>query len=306
MTSGGAAMPKAAMAPPDGAPAAEQVGVESSAPRRGAWRRFVRQPAGLAAGLLLLVLYVAAFFGPVFYRVSPTATDPLAAIAGPSAEHWLGTDELGRDLLARLLYGGRVTLSVGLVSMLVAMMVGTLVGALAGYYRGWVEAVLMRLVDVFMAVPAFFLILAELTVFGRSPSVVIIVVGLSFWMQVARIVHGEFVRYREREFVEAEHALGSPPWRIILFHILPQALPSAVVLTTLGVAWSVMTETGLSYLGLGIQPPLASWGNMLQNAQTYLWTKPILAVYPGVLIALTVLSFNTLGNALRDVLDPKL
>ncbi|MGE5590927.1 MAG: ABC transporter permease [Bacillota bacterium] len=306
MTNGGTAMPEAAMARPDGAPAAAQAALDLAAPRRRAWRRFVRQPAGLAAGLLLLLLYLAAFLGPLVYRVSPTATDPLAAIAGPSAEHWMGTDELGRDLLARLLYGGRVTLSVGLVSMLVAMLVGTLVGALAGYHRGWVEAVLMRLVDVFMAVPAFFLILAELTVFGRSPTMVVIVVGLSFWMQVARIVHGEFVRYREREFVEAEHALGSPHWRIILFHILPQALPSAVVLTTLGVAWSVMTETGLSYLGLGIQPPLASWGNMLQNAQTYLWTKPMLAVYPGVLIALTVLAFNTLGNALRDILDPKL
>lgn len=302
MTSGSAAMSEVAVVRPDGAPAAEQV----ATPARKAWRRFIRQPAGLASGLLLLLLYAAAFLGPFVYTVSPTATNPLLATAAPSAGHWMGTDELGRDILARLLYGGRVTLSVGLVSMLVAMLVGTLIGALSGYYRGWVEAVLMRLVDVFMAVPAFFLILAELTVFGRSPAVVVIVVGLSFWMQVARIVHGEFVRYREREFVEAEHALGSPHWRIILFHILPQALPSAVVLTTLGVAWSVMTETGLSYLGLGIQPPLASWGNMLQNAQTYLWTKPLLAVYPGVLIALTVLAFNMLGNALRDVLDPKL
>ncbi|MCL5677086.1 MAG: ABC transporter permease [Firmicutes bacterium] len=281
---------------------------EAPAPgrNRSAWPRFARQPGGAAALGLLVLLYVAAVLGPLVYRVSPTLTNPLFATAGPSPQHWLGTDELGRDLLARLLYGGRVTLSVGLVSMLVAMLVGTLVGALGGYYRGWVEIVLMRLVDVFMAVPAFFLILAELTVFGRNPAVVVIVVGLSFWMQVARIVHGEFVRYREREFVEAQHALGAPDWRIIFLHILPQALPSAVVLTTLGVAWSVMTETGLSYLGLGIQPPLASWGNMLQNAQTYLWTKPLLAVYPGALIALTVLSFNMLGNALRDVLDPKL
>ena len=277
------------------------------APRRaGFWQRFSRQPGGLIAAAILVLLYLGAIAGPLLYRVSPTLADPLRSTAAPSAAHWLGTDELGRDELARLLSGGRVTLAVGLVSMLVAMVAGSLVGSLAGYYRGWTETVLMRLVDVFMAIPAFFLILAELTVFGRSPLAVIVVVGLSYWVQVARIVYAEFVKYRDREFVEAQLAIGSPAWRIMFIHIFPQALPSAVVLTTLGIAWSIMTETGLSYLGFGIQPPLASWGNMLQNAQTYLWTKPALAVYPGALIALTVLAFNLLGNALRDLLDPKL
>ncbi|GMA15304.1 ABC transporter permease (plasmid) [Deinococcus metallilatus] len=272
---------------------------------RGLLARIVRHPVGLAALLLLLVLYGLAFLGPLIYRVSPITTDPLHTMAAPSPEHLLGTDELGRDVLARLLYGGRITLLISVVSMVVALSVGSLVGALAGYHRGWLETALMRLVDTFLAIPSFFLILAALAVLGNSPPVVVLVVGLGFWPSVARIVHAEVSKIRNFDFVEAERALGASSNRIIWRHVFPQALPSAAVLTTLGIAWSILTETGLSYLGLGIQPPLSSWGNMLQNAQTYFWVKPALAVYPGVLIALAVLSFNLLGNVLRDLTDPR-
>ena len=208
-------------------------------------------------------------------------------------------------MLARLLYGGRITLTISIVSMVVALSIGSLVGALAGFYQGWTETVLMRLVDTFMAIPSFFLILAAIAVLGNAPSVVVTVIGLGFWPQVARIVHAEVSKARNFEFVEAGRALGASGQRLIWRHVFPQALPAAAVLTTLGIAWSILTETGLSYLGLGIQPPLASWGNMLQNAQTYFWVKPALAVYPGLAIAAAVLCFNLLGNVLRDLNDPR-
>ena len=273
--------------------------------RPGLLPRLLRHPVGLTAALILALLYLAAFLGPLVYGASPITPDPLNTTAAPSAAHLLGTDELGRDVLARLLYGGRITLMISVVSMLVALSVGSLIGALAGFYRGATESVLMRLVDTFMAIPSFFLILAAIAVLGNTPPVVVIVVGLGFWPQVARIVHAEVSKIRNFEFVEAGRALGASGPRLIWRHVFPQALPSAAVLTTLGIAWSILTETGLSYLGLGIQPPLASWGNMLQNAQTYFWIKPALAVYPGLLIALAVLCFNLLGNVLRDLTDPR-
>lgn len=273
---------------------------------RTIWWRIRRRPVTMAALILLGLLLLSVTFGPLVLRIDPTTTNPLAATAPPGNGHLLGTDELGRDVLARMLYGGRITLAVGVISMVIAIGVGTLVGGLAGFYRGAVETVLMRLVDAMMAIPPFFLILAELAVFGREPLVVVIVVGLNFWMHIARVVYAEFLRWRTSEFVEAAMAMGASPVRIMVRHILPQVFPSIIVLTTLGIGWAILTETGLSYLGLGIQPPLASWGNMLQNSQVYMWTQPMLAVYPGLAIMITVLTFNTLGNGLRDVLDPKM
>jgi peptide/nickel transport system permease protein len=266
----------------------------------------LRRPAGWISLALLVLLYGASFLGPLLDHHSATATHPLHALLGPSWLHPLGTDDLGRDELLRMLYGGRVSLSVGLISMVVALVAGLLVGGLAGYLRGAVETILMRLVDAFMAIPAFFLILAELAVFGSSPPVVILVVGLSFWGQMARVVFAESLKMRQREFIEAAQALGASRTRVFFRHLLPQVVPSAIVLGTLGVGWSILTEAALSFLGLGIQPPLASWGNMLQNAQVYVWTSPWLAIYPGLAIALAVLAFNLLGNALRDVLDPRI
>lgn len=274
-------------------------------PARRTWRRIRRQPLGLAAFAVLLTLIVLVVVGPWLWPHEPTRANALATLEPPSAQHWLGTDELGRDVVARILAGGRVSLAVGLFAMLVGLGIGTVVGGSAGYFGGRVETVLMRLVDVFMAIPAFFLILVIVTSFGNHPVTIIVTVGLGFWAQMARVVHAEFSRFRRHEFVEASQALGGSHLRVMTRHILPQVLPQATVLATLGVGWAILTEAGLSYLGLGIQPPLASWGNMLQNAQAYLWLRPTLAVWPGVFIALTVLAFNLLGNALRDVLDPR-
>lgn len=266
--------------------------------------RALRQPLGLIAMAILILLVLMVIFGPSFTQ-SPTRTSPLATLQAPSVEHWLGTDELGRDVFARIVHGGRVSLAVGLFSMLVGLTLGITIGGTAGYFGGRTESVLMRVVDTFMAIPAFFLILVIVTSFGNHPVMIVITVGLGFWAQMARSVHAEFKRFRRSEFVEASRALGSRHLRLMLRHILPQVMPQATVLATLGVGWAILTEAGLSYLGLGIQPPLASWGNMLQNAQAYLFRAPILAVWPGLFIAITVLSFNVLGNALRDVLDPR-
>lgn len=275
-------------------------------PTRGRWwRKLARKPMGVAALVVLLALLAAVVLGPELVPHSPTRTNPLKILQDPSTTHLLGTDELGRDVLARLLAGGRVSLSVGLFSMLVGLSLGIAIGGTAGYFGGVVESALMRLVDTFMAIPTFFLILVIVTSFGNHPVTVVVTVGLGFWAQMARVGHAEFKRFRDREFVEASKALGGRHLRVMTRHILPQVLPQAIVLATLGVGWAILTEAALSYLGLGIQPPLASWGNMLQNAQGYLWRAPILAVWPGLFIGITVLAFNLLGNALRDVLDPR-
>lgn len=275
-------------------------------PRRSRlWRKIARRPVGIAAFALLLLMLLAVTFGPSLVPHSPTRTNALNILQPPSATNLLGTDELGRDVLARLLSGGRVSLAVGLFSMLVGLSIGIAVGGTAGYFGGGVESALMRVVDTFMAIPTFFLILVIVTSFGNHPITIIVTVGLGFWAQMARVAHAEFKRFRNHEFVEASKALGGSNLRVMTRHILPQVLPQATVLATLGVGWAILTEAALSYLGLGIQPPLASWGNMLQNAQGYLWRAPVLAVWPGLFIAATVLSFNLLGNALRDVLDPR-
>ncbi len=268
-------------------------------------RNLRRHPVGLTAFVILVLLYLAVIIGPIVYPLSPEATDALNVLAPPSAAHPLGTDELGRDIVSRLLHGGRISLSVGLLSMLVGLTLGLIVGGTAGYFRGRVEGVLMRLVDMFMAIPSFFLLLVIVTVFGSHPLTIIITVGLGFWAQMARVVYAEFTSYRGRDFIEAMHSLGASHLRIMVRHILPQVAPQAIVLATLGVGWAILSEAALSYIGLGIQPPLASWGNMLQNAQAYLYINPLLAVYPGLCIAGAVLVFNLTGNALRDILDPR-
>jgi len=269
------------------------------------WRRVARKPVGIAALLLLIIIVLGVVFLPQLIEHSPTRTNPRSILQPPSTTHLLGTDELGRDVFARILAGGRVSLAVGLFSMLVGLTLGIVIGGTAGYFGGKVEAVLMRIVDTFMAIPTFFLILVIVTSFGNHPVTVIVTVGLGFWAQMARVANAEFKRFRNHEFVEASRALGGTHLRVMRRHIMPQVLPQAIVLATLGVGWAILTEAALSYLGLGIQPPLASWGNMLQNAQGYLWRAPILAVWPGLFIAATVLSFNLLGNALRDLLDPR-
>jgi len=260
---------------------------------------------GLAALVILAAVALLAAFGPLLWTIAPEATDPLHGLAGPSGAHPLGTDELGRDMLSRLLHGSRVTLLVGLAAMLAAIVIGVLVGAVAGFRGGWIDGLLMRFTDAMLAVPAFFFILVVITVLGPGVATLILVIGVLSWMPVARVVYGETLRWKTAEFVVAAESLGVGGPRLLLRHILPQAVPSLIVSATLGVAFAILTESAVSYLGLGVQPPLPSRGNMLQRAQLYVFTAPALAIYPGLAITIVVLAFNFLGDGLRDALDPR-
>lgn len=276
--------------------------VEESVDTRGSpVRRWItRHPGGVMAAGFLVLLYLVVFFGPLMYRVSPITTNPVASLLPPSATHLLGTDPLGRDILARLLAGGQVSLIVGVLAMVVSVVIGIFVGATAGYFRGVPEMILMRIVDAALAIPALILIMVEVTSFGNSPPVIILVIGLVNWPAMARVAYGEVLSIRERTFIEAADALGSSRWWLLRRHVIPQLVPSILSMATLTIAWSILLESALSFLGLGIQPPLASWGGMLQNAQSYVFVDPALAVFPGLMIFLTVMAFNTVGNSLRD------
>ena len=260
---------------------------------------------GVVSAAVLVIAALVALGGPLLWSISPEATDPAHGLLGPGVGHPLGTDELGRDVLSRLLSGSRVTLLVGVAAMLAAVSIGVLVGGIAGFNGGIVDALLMRTTDAMLAIPAFFFILVVITVLGASVATLILVIGALSWMPVARVVYGETLRWKEAEFVLAAESLGVPASRLLARHILPQAVPALVVSATLCVAFAILTESALSYLGLGVQPPLPSWGNMLQRAQQYVFTAPALALYPGLAITVVVLAFNFLGDGLRDALDPR-
>jgi peptide/nickel transport system permease protein len=264
-----------------------------------------RNPLTAISLLFLIGVHVLVFAGPLAWAVPPQQTSALEALLPPGPGHPLGTDDLGRDELSRLLHGGQVTLLVGFAAMVTAILLGLLVGATAGFYRGWVDTLLMRLTDT-MTAPAFFLIVTAIVAIGPGPITLVAVIGGTSWMQVARVIYGETLRFKAQDFVLAAEALGARRAAILIRHVLPQTMPSVVVSATLGVGFAVLTESAISYLGLGIQPPTPSWGNMLQNAQQYVWTSPALAVFPGAIITLVVLAYNFLGDGLRDAVDPKL
>lgn len=271
-----------------------------------AWRHLWRDRVALGSLAYLAAVSLLAVAGPLVWTIPADATSPANALVGPRPAHPLGTDDLGRDELARLLRGAQVTLVVGFAAMAAALVLGVVVGAIAGFYRGWADGVLMRLTDAMMAVPAFFLILTVIAVTGPGPATLVAVIGGLSWMPVARVIYGETLRWKETEFVVAAEALGLRRAAILLRHVLPQTVPSLVVSATLGVGYAILTESAVSYLGLGIQSPTPSWGNMLQKAQQYVWTAPTLALYPGIAITGVVLAFNFLGDGLRDALDPRM
>jgi peptide/nickel transport system permease protein len=248
---------------------------------------------------LLLLLLAFSWAGPIVHRADPDALDLTAIAASPSGEHPLGTDESGRDVLARLMAGGRVSLAIGTIAAAFALVLGLLVGGLAGWRGGLVDGVLMRATDAAMAVPVLFTALAILSLFGSTPLLLIGIIGATAWMGIARLVRAEVAVLRHAEFVVAARALGREDMGIFLRHLLPQLVPVLTVAASLGVAHAILTESALSYLGLGVQPPRASWGNMLTGAQASLYTTPRLALWPGVMILLTTLACNALGKWLR-------
>jgi len=268
------------------------------------WRRFRKNRLATVAFLYLLVAYLAALLTPVIAPYEPDAISLGDKFVGISSEHWLGTDHLGRDTLSRLLFGARVSLSIGLVAMGIAMLVGTSVGLVAAYLGGPVGALLMRLTDGWMSIPLFFLLLVAMTGFSRSLLTIMVVIGLTRWMIPARVVRSEVLKVKQEEFIIASESIGASKLRVLITHLLPHAIPSMLVAATLGIAQAILIESALSYIGLGIQPPQPSWGNMLLGAQSYVYTSPLLAVYPGLFIFITVMAYNSVGDGLRDALDP--
>ena len=253
--------------------------------------------AGLAA-TFLVVLTILAAAAPIVAPYAPEALDLANRRAGPSTGHWFGSDELGRDLLSRVLFGARVTLAVGLLSALVAAAVGIGIGALTGYAGGLMDAVLMRVTDAVLAVPRLPLLMIAGAILAPSVPMLIVLIGLAGWMETARVVRAEFLSLKEREFVVASRAAGATGWRIVFRHLLPNAIPSIMVSITLAVGRGMLLESALSFFGVGVQPPTPSWGNMLYQAQTTMSTQPWLALFPGLCIFLTALGINVVGESL--------
>lgn len=260
-----------------------------------------------AVGAVYLVLLVAAIaLEPWLGLPEPTRMSLADQFLPPSAEHLLGTDENGRDVLARLIAGGRVSLAVGLAGALLTVLLASIIGVTAGYFGGAVDAVIMRVTDGLMAVPTFFLIMVIVAIWGPSLTVLVASLAMTRWMNVARLVRAEVLRTKEMEYVGAARGLGATDVRLMFRHLLPQAAPTLIVATSLNIGYVMLVEAALSFLGLGILPPTPSWGNMLTDSQYYMWVAPQLAVYPGVMIVMAVLAFNSLGDVLRDVLDPRM
>lgn len=259
----------------------------------------------LVGCIWLVILIAAVLLQPWLGLPSPTRVSLSNQFQPPGTTHLLGTDENGRDVLARLLVGGRVSLAVGFVGAALTVLLASLLGVVAGYAGGAIDGLIMRLTDMLMAVPTFFLLLLVVAMWGSSVPVLVIALALTRWMDVARLMRAEVMRFKSQEFISAAHATGATHLRIMLRHLLPQAAPSLIVATSLNVGYVMLIEASLSFLGLGIMPPTPSWGNMLTDSQYYVWVAPQLALYPGVMIAMTVLAFNAAGDVLRDALDPR-
>lgn len=265
----------------------------------------VRDRLAVALVAILLLIVVSAILAPWVAPYPPDEINVLRRFSGPSRSHWLGTDELGRDVLSRFIHAGRVSLLIGVSSAAISLAVGSAVGAVSGYVGGWVDSVLMRFTDAALSIPRLFLLLAVSSVFVPSLSNIILVIALTSWMPIARLVHGLVLKVRQQEFITGSQALGASDWRLLWQHVFPQTTGTIIVAATLGIAYAILLEAALSFLGLGVQPPTATWGSMLGSAQIYLWTAPHLAIFPGLAIFVTVLAFNSLGDVLRDALDPR-
>jgi peptide/nickel transport system permease protein len=270
------------------------------------WRQLQRNQLALAGGVVVLVLGLAAVLAPLLAPYDPAAYDVKQILLPPGPAHWFGTDQIGRDVFSRMLYGARISMAVGFVSVGIAVLVGTLIGTVAAFYGGRVDELLMRFVDLMLNFPRLFLLLTLIALLRPSIWVIMAVIGFTGWMGLARLVRGEILSLKEREFVQSARALGATDHRIMFRHILPNALVPVLVSATLGVAGAILAESGLSFLGLGVQPPTPSWGNILIDGKANIEIAWWLSVFPGMAILVTVLAYNLLGEGLRDALDPRL
>ena len=269
------------------------------------WPRLRRNRLALFGGSIVLLLFIVSLLAPLISPYDPSAINAWKVLAPPSWQHWFGTDELGRDVLSRVLYGSRVSLKVGFVAVGIAVSIGTIVGLVSGYYSGLVDATLMRLVDIMLCFPAFFLILAIITFLEPSIWYIMMVIGLTGWMGVARLVRAETLSIREMDYILAARCIGCSNTRIIFRHIFPNAVSPVLVSATLGIAGAILTESALSFLGIGVQPPTPSWGNILTSGKDYIEFAWWLSLFPGFAILVTVLAYNLLGEGIRDALDPR-
>jgi peptide/nickel transport system permease protein len=268
--------------------------------------KILRQNPLTLLGLVIIVsILLLALMAPLIAPYDPNAIDVKAILLAPSKLHMMGTDGLGRDVFSRMLYGARISLMVGFVAVGIATLIGIVLGAIAGFYRGWVDTFIMRTVDVMLSIPTFFLILAVIAFLSPSIWNIMIVIGLTSWMGVTRLVRAEFLSLRNREFVLAAQALGAKDFRLIFSHLLPNSLTPIIVSSILGIASAVLVESGLSFLGLGVQAPQASWGNILTDGKEYIQFAWWLSLFPGLAILLTVLGYNLLGDGLRDAYNPR-
>lgn len=275
---------------------------------RIASRHFKKSKVALTGLIILALMYIIALLAPLLAPYDPIAQTDIVrtSFMAPNAEHWLGTDRFGRDVLSRILYGARISLSIGFIATLISVTLGTVIGALAGYFGGKIDAALMRFTDMVLAFPRLVLLIMIVALFSPSIAVMIIVLGLTQWPGTTRIVRGDVLSLREREFIQAAHALGMGKTRIIFRHLIPNVLAPVIVTATLGIGNTIVLEAGLSFLGLGVQPPAPSWGNMVADGRDSLLGAWWVATFPGLTIVLTVLAFNLVGDGLRDALDPRL
>jgi peptide/nickel transport system permease protein len=278
---------------------------ELESPARRAWRRLMRRKGAVAGLIVIAIFALLAIFAPLILPYDPIATSWSLVRKAPSAQHWFGTDELGRDVLARVVFGARASLLAGLISVGIALTIGVPLGLLAGYRGGFIDALIGRITDAMLACPFLILAIALAAFLGPSLGNAMIAIGVSATPVFIRLTRGQVMSVKVEDYVEAARAMGNPRWRIALFHILPNIMPALLVQATLSIAAAIIAEAALSFLGLGQQPPLPSWGSMLNAAQRFLTNAPWMAIWPGLAIFLIVLSFNLVGDGLRDALDPK-
>jgi peptide/nickel transport system permease protein len=268
-------------------------------------RKFRRNWLAMIGLVFLVLIILVALFAPKLAPYDPAKIDLLAVNAPISSKHWLGTDTIGRDVFSRLLYGSRVSLLVGFSVAAGTVVLGSVIGAVAGYFGGWIDTALMRFIDVMLSFPSLFLNILVLALFGGHFVYLILILVFTSWMGVARLVRGQFLQLREMQYVEAARAIGVPRYQIMFNHLLRNATGPIIVSATLTIGGAMLSEAGLSFLGLGVQPPQTSWGQMLSNSQEYMLVNPEFALYPGLCIFLTVLAINFVGDGIRDALDPR-
>ncbi len=270
------------------------------------WGRFRKNSLAVAGGIIVVALLFVAIVAPLISPYNPDDINRKHVLDAPDVHHPLGTDDLGRDVLSRMIWGSRISLAVGFVAVGIATLIGMILGAFSGYYGGWVDRIIMRFIDIMLAIPTFFLILAVIAFVGSSIWNIMIVIGVTSWMGVARLVRAEFLSLKEREFVLAARAIGAGDMRIIFRHVMINSMAPVIVSAVLGVAGAVLVESALSFLGIGVQPPTPSWGNILTIGKDNMEIAWWLSVFPGLAILVTVLGYNLLGEGIRDSIDPRL